>query len=118
MAAQGDALGKMAPFLHAPTGQWMVVRKNIAKPRQGRARCYVIRFEVGAWCGWPRAGCGEIMPDTTAGNAAGKEGKMVGAARFELATFCSQSRRATRLRYAPTQVSGKQEPCNIVYGAG
>ncbi len=27
--------------------------------------------------------------------------KMVGTARFELATSCSQSRRATRLRYAP-----------------
>ena len=27
---------------------------------------------------------------------------MVGAARFELATLCSQSRCATRLRYAPT----------------
>ena len=27
---------------------------------------------------------------------------MVGAARFELATYCSQSSRATRLRYAPT----------------
>ena len=26
---------------------------------------------------------------------------LVGAARFELATFCSQSRRAARLRYAP-----------------
>lgn len=28
--------------------------------------------------------------------------KMVGAAGFELATLCSQSRCATRLRYAPT----------------
>lgn len=27
---------------------------------------------------------------------------MVGAARFELATLCSQSRCATRLRYTPT----------------
>ena len=28
--------------------------------------------------------------------------KLVGAARFELAAFGSQNRRATRLRYAPT----------------
>ena len=28
--------------------------------------------------------------------------EMVGAAGFELATLCSQSRCATRLRYAPT----------------
>ena len=28
---------------------------------------------------------------------------MVGAAGFELATLCSQSRCATRLRYAPTE---------------
>src|SRR5690242_15392556 len=28
---------------------------------------------------------------------------LVGAAGFEPATFCSQSRRATRLRYAPTE---------------
>ncbi len=27
--------------------------------------------------------------------------KMVGAERFELPTYCSQSNRATRLRYAP-----------------
>src|SRR5690242_20942799 len=30
---------------------------------------------------------------------------MVGAAGFEPATFCSQSRRATRLRYAPTELA-------------
>ena len=30
------------------------------------------------------------------------EGKMVGATRFELVTFCTPSKRATRLRYAPT----------------
>ena len=29
--------------------------------------------------------------------------EMVGAAGFELATSCTQSRRATRLRYAPTK---------------
>jgi len=28
-------------------------------------------------------------------------GKVVGAARFELTTSCSQSRRSTRLSYAP-----------------
>jgi hypothetical protein len=28
--------------------------------------------------------------------------KMVGTARFELATYGTQNRRATRLRYAPT----------------
>ena len=28
--------------------------------------------------------------------------KMVGATRFELVTFCTPSKRATRLRYAPT----------------
>ncbi len=31
-----------------------------------------------------------------------KHQEMVGAAGFELATLCSQSRCATRLRYAPT----------------
>ncbi len=30
---------------------------------------------------------------------------MVGAARFELATPCSQNRCATRLRYAPTRAA-------------
>lgn len=30
--------------------------------------------------------------------------EMVGAARIELTTFCTQNRRATRLRYAPTKV--------------
>ena len=29
--------------------------------------------------------------------------RMVGASRFELETSCAQGRRATRLRYAPTQ---------------
>ena len=29
------------------------------------------------------------------------KGEMVGAARFELTTSCSQSRRSTRLSYAP-----------------
>ena len=31
------------------------------------------------------------------------EGKMVGAVRFELTTSCTRNKRATRLRYAPTQ---------------
>ena len=30
-------------------------------------------------------------------------GKMVGAVRFELTTSCTRNKRATRLRYAPTQ---------------
>ncbi len=30
---------------------------------------------------------------------------MVGTARFELATYGTQNRRATRLRYAPTELS-------------
>ena len=35
--------------------------------------------------------------------ALAKEGeRMVGATRFELVTFCTPSKRATRLRYAPT----------------
>ncbi len=29
--------------------------------------------------------------------------KVVGAPRFELGTFCTPSKRATRLRYAPTE---------------
>ena len=32
--------------------------------------------------------------------------KMVGAARFELTTSCSQSRRSTRLSYAPSRIRG------------
>lgn len=32
-----------------------------------------------------------------------KKGKMVGASRFELETSCTPSKRATRLRYAPTE---------------
>jgi hypothetical protein len=39
---------------------------------------------------------------------------MVGAAGFELATLCSQSRCATRLRYAPT--SDILTPKNAVLG--
>jgi hypothetical protein len=31
------------------------------------------------------------------------EGKMVGAVRFELTTSCTRNKRATRLRYAPTE---------------
>ena len=38
---------------------------------------------------------------------AGKTGKkLVGAVGFELTTLCSQSRCATRLRYAPTRGNG------------
>ena len=33
------------------------------------------------------------------------EEKVVGAARFELTAFCTQNRRATRLRYAPTRTA-------------
>ena len=37
---------------------------------------------------------------------------LVGAAGFELATLCSQSRCATRLRYAPTaRILTRQFPC-------
>ena len=32
--------------------------------------------------------------------------KMVGAVRFELTTSCTRNKRATRLRYAPTQGNG------------
>ena len=32
---------------------------------------------------------------------------MVGAERFELSTFCTPSKRATRLRYAPRKVVKK-----------
>jgi hypothetical protein len=35
----------------------------------------------------------------------GPEGRMVGVGRFELPTFCSRSRRATRLRYTPYTVT-------------
>jgi hypothetical protein len=38
---------------------------------------------------------------TRAGAGTGTGGKLVGAARFELTTFGTQNRRATRLRYAP-----------------
>ena len=30
--------------------------------------------------------------------------RMVGAVRFELTTSCTRNKRATRLRYAPTQI--------------
>ena len=35
--------------------------------------------------------------------------EMVGATRFELVTFCTPSKRATRLRYAPTQGEKRRE---------
>ena len=42
--------------------------------------------------------------------------KMVGAARFELATSCTRNKRATRLRYAPnhrpTHMTGGKRKCN------
>src|SRR6185436_13289485 len=42
--------------------------------------------------------------------------KMVGAVRFELTTSCTRNKRATRLRYAPTQgqekVPGAGPNCN------
>ena len=38
---------------------------------------------------------------------------MVGAERFELPTLCSQSRCATRLRYAPTLQSYRTEPADL-----
>ena len=34
---------------------------------------------------------------------------MVGAERFELSTFCTPSKRATSLRYAPTEVKIETE---------
>jgi hypothetical protein len=48
---------------------------------------------------------------------------MVGAARFELATSCTRNKRATRLRYAPTQgqekVPGAWGKCNFEFrGSG
>ena len=42
-------------------------------------------------------------------------GKMVGAVRFELTTSCTRNKRATRLRYAPTQNNQSASPgqkCN------
>src|SRR6185312_14704776 len=43
--------------------------------------------------------------------------KMVGAVRFELTTSCTRNKRATRLRYAPTQgrkkVPGLAPNCNV-----
>lgn len=44
-----------------------------------------------------------------AGGLRGFRFLVVGAAGFELATLCSQSRCATRLRYAPTEA----EHCNL-----
>ena len=46
---------------------------------------------------------------------------MVGVKRFELPTSCSQSRRATRLRYTPTEMSlpgnfGIEKPLLAVAG--
>jgi hypothetical protein len=42
------------------------------------------------------------LPDFPGCTIAGQvSGKMVGVERFELPTSCSQSRRATRLRYTP-----------------
>ena len=39
-------------------------------------------------------------------------GKLVGVERFELPTSCSQSRRATRLRYTPIVLCGvNADPC-------
>jgi hypothetical protein len=39
------------------------------------------------------------------GGIAGARREMVGASRFERPTSCSQGRRATRLRHAPTGIS-------------
>ena len=45
--------------------------------------------------------------------------KMVGAVRFELTTSCTRNKRATRLRYAPTQgrekVPGLGTNCNVQF---
>jgi hypothetical protein len=45
--------------------------------------------------------------------------KMVGAVRFELTTSCTRNKRATRLRYAPTQgrkkVPGLGPKCNVEF---
>ena len=44
---------------------------------------------------------------------------MVGAVRFELTTSCTRNKRATRLRYAPTQgqekVPGVGPKCNVEF---
>src|SRR5215470_7410479 len=44
---------------------------------------------------------------------------MVGAVRFELTTSCTRNKRATRLRYAPTQgrkkVPGLEPNCNVEF---
>ena len=40
-------------------------------------------------------------------------GKVVGVERFELPTSCSQSRRATRLRYTPNRDIQRREPLHF-----
>ena len=52
------------------------------------------------------ANCSDESPDKA------QRSRMVGAAGFEPATFCSQSRRATRLRYAPPVA-----PLDTLFGA-
>jgi hypothetical protein len=65
---------------------------------------------------WQQSGILEVVrraPEITAAGkvlpvlrAAGRrEGEVVGASRFERPTSCSQGRRATRLRHAPTRLS-------------
>jgi hypothetical protein len=41
------------------------------------------------------------------------ERMMVGATRFELVTFCTPSRRATRLRYTPMSVQEKDKDWKV-----
>ena len=41
--------------------------------------------------------------------------KLVGAEGFEPSTFCSRSKRATRLRYAPTHNPSSGIYCCVVY---
>ena len=71
----------------------------------------------GRTCGWPicqNSGVVVIygaMEEKSRANAAdGAVGLgMVGATRFELVTFCTPSKRATRLRYAPTTGEKRRE---------
>ena len=43
---------------------------------------------------------------------------MVGPTRFELVTFCTPSKRATRLRYGPTRARLGAEVPDLLIGSG
>ena len=80
-------------------------RTRTCDPRLRRPMLYPTELRARSWNG-------SVFVHTLALNAGSH--RLVGAAGFEPATLCSQSRCATKLRYIPTRVNSKPRPLNLI----